>query len=35
MDGLASRFLKDPDSSRSALAFIAGLPLGNGKKGRS
>jgi DNA-binding transcriptional regulator GbsR (MarR family) len=34
MDGVASRFLKDPDSSRSALAFVAGLPLGNGKKKR-
>lgn len=35
MDGVASRFLKDPDSSRSALAFVAGLPLGNTKKGRT
>jgi DNA-binding transcriptional regulator GbsR (MarR family) len=35
MDGVASRFLKDPESSRSALAFVAGLPLGNSKKGRS
>lgn len=33
MDGVASRFLKDPASSRSALAFVAGLPL-NGKKKR-
>jgi DNA-binding transcriptional regulator GbsR (MarR family) len=32
MDGVASRFLKDPESSRSALAFVAGLPLGNAKK---
>jgi DNA-binding transcriptional regulator GbsR (MarR family) len=35
MDGVASRFLKDPDSSRSALAFVAGLPIGNPKKGRT
>ena len=35
MDGVASRFLKDPESSRSALAFVAGLPLRNTKKKRS
>ncbi len=35
MDGVANRFLKDPESSRSTLAFVAGLPLGNAKKGRS
>src|SRR5512138_471938 len=35
MDGVASRFLKDPESSRNALAFVAGLPLGNPKKGRT
>jgi DNA-binding transcriptional regulator GbsR (MarR family) len=35
MDGVANRFLKDPESSRSALAFVAGLPLGKAKKGRS
>jgi HTH-type transcriptional regulator, glycine betaine synthesis regulator len=34
MDGVASRFLKDPQSSRSALAFVAGVPFGRGKKGR-
>jgi DNA-binding transcriptional regulator GbsR (MarR family) len=34
MDGVASRFLKDPESSRSALAFIAGAPFGNGKRRR-
>jgi HTH-type transcriptional regulator, glycine betaine synthesis regulator len=34
MDGVASRFLKDPESSKSALAFIAGAPFANGKKGR-
>jgi DNA-binding transcriptional regulator GbsR (MarR family) len=32
MDGVASRFLKDPDSSRSALAFVAGMPFGGAKK---
>jgi HTH-type transcriptional regulator, glycine betaine synthesis regulator len=32
MDGVASRFLKDPESSRSALAFFAGAPFGNAKK---
>jgi HTH-type transcriptional regulator, glycine betaine synthesis regulator len=35
MDGVASRFLKDPESSRSALAFVAGLPLGKSRKGRT
>jgi DNA-binding transcriptional regulator GbsR (MarR family) len=35
MDGVANRFLKDPESSRSALAFVAGLPLGSSKKGRT
>jgi DNA-binding transcriptional regulator GbsR (MarR family) len=34
MDGVASRFLKDPESSRSALAFVAGFPLKANKKGR-
>jgi len=34
MDGVASRFLKDPASSRSALALVAGLPLGSSRKGR-
>jgi DNA-binding transcriptional regulator GbsR (MarR family) len=32
MDGVAGRFLKDPDSSRSALAFVAGMPFGGAKK---
>jgi DNA-binding transcriptional regulator GbsR (MarR family) len=35
MEGVASRFLKDPESSRSALAFVAGLPPVNNKRGRS
>lgn len=35
MDGVANRFLKDPESSRSALAFVAGLPIGNVKKGKA
>lgn len=34
MDGVANRFLKDPESSRSALAFVAGLPPKANKKGR-
>jgi DNA-binding transcriptional regulator GbsR (MarR family) len=32
MDGVASRFLQDPESSRSALALVAGLPIGSGKR---
>jgi DNA-binding transcriptional regulator GbsR (MarR family) len=32
MDGVARRFLDSPESSRSALAFVAGLPLGGRKK---
>src|SRR5512138_2909553 len=35
MDGVASRFLKDPESSRNALAFVAGLPVGTSRKGRT
>lgn len=31
-DGVMARFLKDPQSSRAALAFMTGLPLGNGGK---
>jgi HTH-type transcriptional regulator, glycine betaine synthesis regulator len=27
MEGVASRFLQDPRSSRSALAFVAGMPI--------
>src|SRR5512138_2944336 len=34
MDGVASRFLKDPESSRSALAFMTGVPPGSGGKSR-
>jgi DNA-binding transcriptional regulator GbsR (MarR family) len=34
MDGVASRLLDAPESARSALAFIAGAPFGNGKKRR-
>ncbi len=34
MDGVANRFLKDPDSSRSALAFVAGAPFGRRRKDR-
>lgn len=37
VDGVVNRFLQDPQSSRSALAFIAGMApgrLGTGKKKR-
>ncbi|HEY6005733.1 MAG TPA: MarR family transcriptional regulator [Anaeromyxobacter sp.] len=33
IEGVVSRFLADPESSRTALAFIAGMPLGKGRKG--
>lgn len=33
-EGVANRFLKDPESSRTALAFIAGAPFGKGRKGK-
>jgi len=29
MEGVANRFLQDPQSSRSALAFVAGMPFGS------
>ncbi len=32
-DGVMGRFLKDPQSSRAALAFMSGVPVG-GRKGR-
>jgi len=34
-DGVMARFLRDPKSSRAALAFMTGMPLGGGarKKG--
>ncbi len=31
-DGVMARFLKDPQSSRAALAFMSGVPLGGGRK---
>jgi DNA-binding transcriptional regulator GbsR (MarR family) len=34
MESVAGRLLRDPRSSRAALAFLAGAPLGNGRKGR-
>jgi DNA-binding transcriptional regulator GbsR (MarR family) len=34
MDGVASRFLESPESSRSTLSFVAGLPLGSNRKGK-
>lgn len=33
VEGVVNRFLQDPQSSRSALAFVAGMPFG--AKGRS
>jgi len=33
MEGVANRFLQDPQSSRSALAFVAGMPF-VGKSGK-
>jgi HTH-type transcriptional regulator, glycine betaine synthesis regulator len=33
VEGVVSRFLKDPQSSRAALAFLTGLPGGRGKRG--
>jgi DNA-binding transcriptional regulator GbsR (MarR family) len=35
VEGVVNRFLKDPESSRTALAFIAGIPLGKEKKGKA
>jgi DNA-binding transcriptional regulator GbsR (MarR family) len=34
MEAVAARLLRDPQSSRAALAFLSGAPFGNGKKGR-
>ncbi len=31
-EGVVNRFLKDPESSRAALAFIGGMQLGSGKE---
>jgi len=31
-DGVMARFLRDPGSSRAALAFMTGMPLGGGGK---
>lgn len=33
-DSVMARFLKDPQSSRAALAFMSGAPFGNGGKGK-
>jgi DNA-binding transcriptional regulator GbsR (MarR family) len=35
IEGVVNRFLKDPESSRTALAFIAGIPFGKEKKGKA
>lgn len=34
VEGVVNRFLRDPASSRAALAFVAGLPFDPGKKKR-
>jgi DNA-binding transcriptional regulator GbsR (MarR family) len=34
VESVVNRFLDDPESSRTALAFIAGMPLGKGKRGK-
>jgi DNA-binding transcriptional regulator GbsR (MarR family) len=34
-DGVLDRFLKDPQSARSALAFIAGIPHAKERKGKA
>jgi hypothetical protein len=31
-DGVMARFLKDPQSSRAALAFMSGVPVGGRRK---
>lgn len=33
-DAVMARFLKDPQSSRAALAFMSGAPFGSGGKGK-
>ncbi len=35
LEGVVNRFLKDPESSRNALAFIAGAPFGRKKKDKA
>jgi HTH-type transcriptional regulator, glycine betaine synthesis regulator len=32
--GVVNRFLQDPQSSRAALAFVAGMPFGAKAKGK-
>ncbi len=34
VEGVVNRFLEDPESSRTALAFFAGAPFGKPRKGR-
>ncbi|WP_242337448.1 MULTISPECIES: GbsR/MarR family transcriptional regulator [Anaeromyxobacter] len=34
VEGVVNRFLQDPQSSRSALAFIAGMPFGRRQNGK-
>ncbi len=33
-DGVMARFLRDPQSSRAALAFMSGVPVGGGRRGK-
>ena len=35
LEGVVGRFLQDPDSSRTALAWIAGMPFGKDRKGKA
>lgn len=35
IEGVMGRFLEDPESSRTALAFVAGMPIGKERKGRA
>ena len=34
VEGVVNRFLQDPQSSRSALAFVAGMPFAAKEKGK-
>jgi HTH-type transcriptional regulator, glycine betaine synthesis regulator len=35
VEGVVGRFLKDPQSSRAALAFLTGMPGGRGRRGKA
>jgi HTH-type transcriptional regulator, glycine betaine synthesis regulator len=34
VEGVVGRFVKDPQASRAALAFLTGMPGGRGKRGK-